>query len=152
MAQKVGWMWASIGLLCISLLSVTLGAYYYTEYTRFVGLYNKAQDELRKYDRYIFVDMLVDYGNGTKDWSNRTLIVRGADLLNATRIVSEVEYTRGVYGAFVTRINGVGGDPNTYWLWYVWNSTSSSWDVGMVASDAYILNDGDVVAWIYTRF
>jgi len=151
-AQKNIFTWTSLGFLCVLILAMSFGAYYYTEYIKYQQLYSKTLRELQKYDRYVFVNILIDYGNSTKEWHNNTLIVRGADLLNATRIVSEVNYTRGTYGAFVTHINFVGGDPNTYWLWYSWNSTSSNWDFGPVACDAHILSEGEIVAWIYTKF
>ncbi len=152
MIWKGNWMWTSMGLLCTLIVVSYLGVYYYTENAKYQQLYNETLNELQKYDKYIFVHLLIDYGNGTKEWHNNTLAATGADLLNATRIISEVDYTKGAYGAFVTNINAVGGDPNTYWLWYTWNSTSSSWSYGPVACDAYILREGEIVAWIYTKF
>ena len=76
----------------------------------------------------------------------------GADLPNATKIVAEVDYTLGQWGAFVTHINGVGGDPNTFWVYNVWNSTSTSWDYGPVGAEAYILQEGEIVSWVYQKF
>ena len=153
MTQKNIWMWSSIGILCMLILASYLSIHYYMEYTKYQQLYSETLTELRKYDEYIFVRILIDYGNETKDWHNNTLIARGADLLNATRTVSEVDYDIWEnLGALVTHINTVGGEPNTYWLWYIWNSTSSSWDFGLEASDAHILQEGDIVAWIYTKF
>jgi len=151
MDQKSGWKWFSVGLLCALILLSYLAVYYYSESARYQQLYNETLNELRKYDKFMFVNMIIDYGNGTKVWYNNTLVIRGADLLNATRTVAEVDYTRGQYGAFVTRINGMGQDPKTYWLWYTWNSTTSIWDFGPVASDMYTLHEGDIVAWIYTK-
>ncbi|MEM2889180.1 MAG: hypothetical protein QXR42_06855 [Candidatus Bathyarchaeia archaeon] len=152
MVKKNIFIWTSLGLLCVLIVSTYLCAHYYMEFVKYQQLYNETLKELQKFDKYIFVNLLIDYGNGTKEWHNNTLIVRGADLLNATRIVANVDYITGEYGAFVTSINHVGGDPNTYWIWYTWNSTSLNWDFGLVASDAYILKEGESVAWIYTRF
>lgn len=152
MVQKSGWMWISIGLLCALIISSYVGAYYYMEYAKYRQSYNETLNELQKYSNYVFVNILIDYGNGTKEWHNKTLAVRGADVLNATRIVAEVNYDAYIWGKFVTRINGVGGDPGYYWLYYIWNSTSTKWDSPLVSSDAYILREADAVAWIYTRF
>lgn len=145
-------MWVSVGLVCALIMASYVSAYYYAETAKYQQLYKDTLNDLRKYDKYIFVKILIDYGNGSKEWHNSTLAVRGADALNATRVVAEINYTKGQYGAFVTRINGVGGDPGCYWLWYLWNSTSRNWDWGPVASDAYIMHEGDTVAWIYTKF
>ena len=153
MSQKTSWKWLSVGLLCTLILLSYLAIYYYSEFSRYQQLYNETLIELQKYDKFMFVNIMIDYGNETKVWYNNTLVIKGADLLNATQIVAEVDYTSGgKFGAFVNRINGVGQDPNTYWLWYTWNSTSSKWDPGLVASDKYILHEGNIVAWIYTKF
>lgn len=152
MTEKRGWLWISIGLICLLIVSSSFGAYYYMECLKYKQLYNESLTELQKYSKYMLVNILIDFGNGTKEWHNNTLVARGADVLNATRIVAEVNYIRGQYGAFVTHIRGVGGDPNTYWLWYVWNSTSARWDFGPIACDAYVLHEGEVVAWIYSKF
>jgi len=152
MAQKSGWMWASMGLLCVVIVSSYIAAFYYTENARYQQLYSETLNELRKYESYMFVNILIDYGNGTEEWHNNTLVSVGADLLNATRIVAEVEYDIGQYGAFVTHINGVGGDPGTFWIYNMWNSTGSSWDMGPVASDAYILKEGETFNWVYQSF
>ncbi|MBS7615247.1 hypothetical protein KEJ18_05925 [Candidatus Bathyarchaeota archaeon] len=152
MVKKNIFMWTSLGLICVLIVSTYLTAQYYMEFVKYQQLYNETLKELQKFDKYIFVNLLIDYGNGTKEWHNNTLIVRWADLLNATKMVADVDYITGEYGAFVTSINRVGGDPNTYWLWYTWNSTSLNWDFGPVASDAYVLREGEIVAWIYTRF
>jgi uncharacterized protein (UPF0218 family) len=54
---------------------------------------------------------------------------------DSTKIIADIDFIKGRYGVFVTKINGVGQDPNTYWLWYSWNSTTTSWEYGSVASD-----------------
>jgi hypothetical protein len=100
----------------------------------------------------MFVNLLFDYGNGTQVWCNNTLVAKGANLLNATGIVTEVDYSLGQWGAFVTHINGVGGDLNTYWIYNVWNSTSSSWEYGPVGADVYTLTEEEILSWKYQKF
>jgi hypothetical protein len=152
MAQKSGWMWISTGLLCIVILSSYFAAFYYTEHERYQQLYSKTLLELQRYEPYMFVNLLINYGNGSQVWHNSTLVSRQADLLNATRIVAEVGYTLGQWGAFVTHINDVGGDPNTFWVYYAWNSTSTSWDYGLVPADLYILQEGEILSWTYQKY
>jgi len=147
--DRSGWMWLSMGLLCAFILASSLAAYYYIEYTNYKNLYVETLIELQKYENSIFIDLLIDYGNGTMEWHNRTRVPIGSSLLNATQAIAEVEYTIGTYGVFVTKINGVGGESNAYWLWYFWNGTG--WEWGPVACDAYTLRNGEIISWLYTR-
>ena len=65
------------------------------------------------------------------------------ELLDATH---EVESQPSDAVVFVTKIDGVGGDPDTFWLYYV-NGESA-----MVAADQYETKDGDTVEWRYEKF
>lgn len=148
MAEKSGWMWVSMGLLCVAVVVSTVAAYYYGEYRRYQGLY---EDTLRDLEAVtIHVSLLINYGNGTREWHNNTRVPVGFSVLNATLAVAEVDYAIGQYGAFVTAINGVGGDTGMFWIWLYWNATSSEWKTGPVASDMHVLHNGDLVAWSYT--
>jgi hypothetical protein len=122
------------------------------EYTKFQQLYIDTSTELKKYEPYMFISVLLDYGNGTSEWYNNTLVSRGANILNATFSIAQVQYYMGQWGAFVSSINGVGGDDNTFWIYNVWNSTSLSWEMGLVASNAHILREGELFAWAYQKF
>ena len=152
MIQKSSWMWISTGLICILIIASYSAAYYYMEYTKFQQLYDDTLVELKKYEPYMFVNVLLDYGNGTSEWHNGTLVSKGADILNATIRIAQVQYSMGQWGAWMSSINGAGGDDNTFWIYNVWNSTSLSWEMGQVAADAYILREGEIFAWIYQKF
>jgi hypothetical protein len=152
MVKKNGLKWILAGMICVLIIPSYLMVYYYEESSRFRQLFNETLNELKKFDKFIFVNISINYENGTNVWYNNTLVIRGADLLNATRIIADIDFTKGQYGVFVTKINGVGQDPNTYWLWYSWNSTTTSWEYGSVASDQYILHEGDTLEWTYTQF
>jgi len=150
MVEKSGWMWVSAGLLCGLIVTAYFAAYYYGEYTRYETLYKATFRDLEALTMQ--VNILIDYGNGTSKWYNNTRVPLGFSLLNTTLKVAKVNYSTGMYGAFVTAINGVGGEPSKFWLWYYWNSTVSKWEFGPVACNACILHHRDVVAWRYTQF
>jgi len=156
MAEKSGWIWISVGLLCGLIAASTIAAYYYGEYTKYQDLYKDTLQDLEALTMQ--VSILIDYGNGSREWHNNTRVPIGVSLLNATRMVAEVNYT--VYpelGAFVNAINNVGGDLGRYWLWCYWSlpipvtvlPPASPWAIGPSASDAYILHHGDILSWIY---
>ena len=52
-------------------------------------------------------------------------------------------------GIFVNAINGIGGEANKFWLW---NYYEVGWQPGMVGADQWILQNGDIVSWIYSSF
>ncbi len=106
--------------------------------------------------RVVVVNVLIDYGNGTRVWFNSTVLRRGATVLDALMAVAKVNYTLGSYGAFVNSINGVANrvvskNEGYYWMWYIYDRTSRTWRLGEVASNAYELSDGDVIMWKYQK-
>ena len=152
MGNQGGWKWISAGLVCAVVLSSYFAAFYYMETSKYRQFYTDILTKLQKYESYMFVDVMVDYGNETRVWYNNTVVPIGATLLTATTVVAKINYTLGQWGAFVTHINDVGGDMGTYWIYNIWNSTSTSWEYGLDACDAHILQDGETFGWTYQKF
>lgn len=151
MVGRSAWMWVSLGFLCLLIVASYLAAYYYSESVHYRSLYERASADLKRLT--MPVNILIDYGNETRTWHNDTLVPREASLLLATKVVARVEnITYPEMGAFVTSINGVGGEANRYWIWYIWNPEKKEWEWGPVASDKYILKEGDTVMWRYEKF
>ena len=99
------------------------------------------------------VDVLLDYGNGTKIWSTSVLSTQGNDTIyNATRAAAATLNVTW-YGddIFVDAINGVWNNWTTgyWWAVFVWNYSSSSWDALSVACNKHVLSDNDMIAWFY---
>ena len=149
--ERSGWMWISLALLCGLILASYGIMYYYNEYLEYQQLYEDTLEELRQFKTHMRVSILIDYGNGTREWDNETLVPIGATLFDLTKEVADVNYTAYPFGVFITAINGKGGDPDYYWLWYRWNSTNAQWDTYMVGADAFVLHHGDVASWVYTK-
>jgi hypothetical protein len=151
MGERSPWMWTSLGLICLLIVVSYIAVYYHNESAHYRSLYERAAADLKKLT--MPVNILIDYGNGTRKWYNNTLVPREANLLLATEIIASVKsITYPEMGKFVTNINGVGGDPGKYWIWYIWNRNESRWDWGPVACDKYILREGDTVMWRYEQF
>ena len=138
-------------MLCGLILLGYVSIYYYNECTKYQKLYNQAVENLRQLKTHMLVDVLIDYGNGTQEWHNGTRVPIGATLFDVTKEIAEINYTTGQFGVFVTAINGRGGEPGYYWIWYIWNSTSAEWEIGLVAADAFTLHHGDMVSWVYEK-
>jgi hypothetical protein len=54
-------------------------------------------------------------------------------------------------GVFVTDIDGVGAKivkKGHYWLWWRFDRAQGKWVLGETAADRYILQCGDILAWV----
>jgi len=150
MVKRSSWIWVSAALLCGLIISSYLSLYYYMENTKYQQLYRDALKELAEHT--IFVDILIDYGNGTKTWHNNTRVPVGTNLFNATKRVTKITYDKYDWGILVTSINGVSGDQRHFWLWDAWNPTKAQWEFGTVGADSLILKNGDKVRWVYSTW
>lgn len=145
------WMWLTLVLVCALILTSYGVLHYHNEYMKYQSLYKDALKELQRYKDYIFINILIDYGNGTLEWHNGTLVQRGSTLFDATKIIAEPNYTKYPFGIFIISINGVGGDVGYYWLWYRWNTTTGEWELGPVGCDSYVLHEGETLSWVYQK-
>ena len=153
------WMWVSMALLCLLIITSYTTLHYYQESLTYKQLYRESLDilgqleeNLTKLRTHMLVNILIDYGNGTREWHNETMLPIGATLLNATMSVAEVEYDVYPFGVFITAINGVSGTQNQFWIWYIWNSTTQEWSWGPKGADSFILHHGDTVKWVLQTF
>jgi hypothetical protein len=136
-------------LLLWSVIATCLAVYYHATY---VESKERIYRELARIA--IRVDLLIDYGNGTRRWHNDTLLPIGASVFNLTLTVAKVDYEPWPpYGMSVIAINDVRRDPERkfYWIWWYWNATTRKWTLGPVMSDKYMLNDGDIICWYYEK-
>ncbi len=150
------WMWAAAALLCTTIVSSYMAVSLQSQVKELQTGYDALLEDIESLqgsldDLTIQISMKIDYGNGTVVWHNETRVPLNANLLTATKIISEIEYSMGEFGAFIEEIDGVGGDPGTYWLWNYYDRDSGKWEFGLVASDAWVLHNEDVVSWVYSR-
>ncbi len=99
------------------------------------------------------VDVLLDYGNGTRKWSTCILSKPGNDTVyNATQsAATTLNITWYGDDIFVDAINGVWNNWTSgyWWAVFAWNYSSSSWEALSVACNKHVLNENDMVAWFY---
>ncbi len=143
-------MWVTAALLCITIGTSYAALNYYSQAESYKRNYQALMEDLE--DLTIVVNMKIDYGNGTENWFNNTRVPLDASLLTATTTVVDVDYSVSELGAFVNKINNIGLDPNTFWLWSYLDRDSGSFVQGPVGCDQWVLRNGDVVLWIYTKF
>jgi len=120
-------------------------AYYYLRFQEYDNL-------IREYETVTMrVNILIDYGNGTKIWYNNTVVPQGATLLNATERVAVVQttYWPQYQAVFVDAINGVYPTKPHYWWWKYWDTNSKEWKDGEVGADLCKLKPNETVMWLY---
>ena len=122
-------VWFTVSLALISALVLTSGLTFYY-YSRYVTAEKQYLDTLSSLNEVSYkVNILINYGNGTKRWYNQTTIPIGWSFLNATLKATEgkVEGTWYPFGVFVTSINGVRGTGQQFWLWFHWDKAKGKW-------------------------
>ncbi len=141
----------SATLLILLLLTSCLTVYFYLDSMDARRRYNTLISELEEVS--VEVNLLIDYGNGSRVWNNRNLLPIGSTLLNATlKVACSVDYVGGEYGVFVNGIDGVGTTitkKGYYWLWWRYDRYSREWVLGETGADSYIISRGDILAWLY---
>lgn len=124
---------------------------------KLVNLIQKLEDETLKLHKIIggviSVNILVDYGNGSRKWYNGTRIVMGESMFEALKKSAKVKYNEYPFGVFVEAINDVYNNPQKllYWMWWRWDSEKKVWILGGIACDKYIPVNGEIFAWKYTN-
>ena len=95
------------------------------------------------------VQMLVDYGNGTRRWYNNTAIQPGWNGYVATLVLMNGNIQATWYPQYgehlVTGIGGVSqGSSNS---WFFWEYGSGGWSVASTGADGAQINNGTRIAW-----
>jgi len=174
------WAWISLGLACWAIATSILAAYYFVSYNEARRAYEDLMtahqqtisailDELSelhdliqriKEAGFVEVSLCIDYGNGTAEWHNNTLMPVGSTLFNLTEQATwNLSYVvwPGM-GVYVTCINGVceriitPGHEGYSWIWYYWDPRAKTWIWGPTACDKHVLSDGEVLMWRYEHW
>jgi hypothetical protein len=142
------WMWTAAALLCTTIGASYFALNYQSQNVKLQADYETLLADVE--DLTISIDLLIDYGNDNVVWLNDTRVPLDINLLRALGLLADIEYTTSDFGAFVTKVDGIGGDTNKFWLWFYYDTEAESWAYGPSAADFWVLHDGDIVAWEYT--
>lgn len=137
---KNKWVIISMLLALWALTASLIAGYYWLQYT---DLNNRIGGVL------IYVNIGIDYGNATRIWHNNTKTLTGMRLFDVTKQVANVTYQVGIYGTEITSINGVSKGDSYGWTYWVWNSTSNSWEIVWESVDSYLVTNGETFMWYY---
>ncbi|MHB8568356.1 MAG: hypothetical protein ACYC7D_15410 [Nitrososphaerales archaeon] len=140
-------------LLALLIITATVGAYFYYQYTQEVSVSNNYLKELQAANPLIISNIFMDFGNGTQHWYNNTRVQPGWNLYVATLSLTNGNVNATLYGPplnehFVTGIDGVQNSKTTSWFLWTWNSTAS-WQVANVGPDLLRMYNQSVYAWTF---
>ncbi|MBS7642805.1 MAG: DUF4430 domain-containing protein [Candidatus Bathyarchaeia archaeon] len=102
-----------------------------------------------------FVDVVIDYGNGTVRVYREVPVPRSrSTVFQALLSVASVRYIEYPFGIWVDSIDGIANDPmtNMYWIYYVRVKDTKDYVMGEVAANLKLVSDGDEILWRYTKF
>ncbi len=151
----------ALGLIAITIISAQVIAYSYLQRQYNVGPSRSAvscsQLVLNSPGtavRFVAVNTLVNYGNSTVKWYNKTNIPADWNFYDLTLSVASCNVEAQFYGPpfnehFVTGINGVRNAAHSYWTLWIFCQEKSAWTVSRVGVDLIGLNNGDTLAWAY---
>jgi len=139
-------VFAVLALMVWSVTTTAYAGYYYMQYKQLEDTLKTMQNLILK------VNILINYGNGTKEWHNNTLVPVGATVFNATLVVAEVDSTPWGEYILINSINEVQGTLDTGWIWWIWDPPNSQWKPTLEASNKHVLLDGDTICWNYQNW
>ncbi|MFW6110725.1 MAG: DUF4430 domain-containing protein [Thermoproteota archaeon] len=133
------WALATIVVLCWAIVASSAFGYYYYQYTDLVDRLGGTPSP---------INLAVDYGNGTRQWSNDTTGVTLYDAMLQAGWNMEVTHYSSM-GVYVTSINGVEEAGTNSWGWWRW--TENGWSHGELAWDEYVVSSGETIICYYSE-
>jgi hypothetical protein len=165
--EKRVFTYVTLGLLVWAICGTVLVGYYFTQYTTYRNEYGNLLSDLNALSgtmgnlsemmnsTSLRVNILVSYGNGTRNWFNNTALPVGSTAFTAILAISDVKYKDygGTLGILVTSINGLAGDSTAHGWFYWYNDVeTSTWVSPSYSCSQYILHRGDTIAFSYESF
>ncbi|MHA1409740.1 MAG: DUF4430 domain-containing protein [Candidatus Odinarchaeia archaeon] len=140
MVANKGYIVAIIFLFSTIALGTTTTLYYYQ-----MVQYKTAYDNIS--GNIYYVNVGVDYGNGTIDWYNSTLITKNTTAFDVTvQVCFNVSYTLYSFGPYITAINNVSAGSGEYWALY------HNGEYSLVGAADLFLLSGDTILWVLTTY
>jgi len=142
------------------MVSVQIGAYYYLQKS-YGGATSKTAIQCGSLTtgnpsekNTVAVNTLINYGNETMKWYNRTDIPAVWNFYQLTTALSNCNVEASFYGPplsehYVTGINGVVNRGSTYWTIWMFCQNQNGWSVAPVGADRILPENGQTLAWAY---
>lgn len=144
----------SVLLVGAVILSSSLAGYYFYQFSLVSEAYSSTLESLDGLSYEI--DLIINFGNGSKSYFNQTIIPIGFNMYNATLFATDgrvdATYFPEFDAHFVNSIMGLGGDEGFGWSAWAFDERVGEWRGLDVGADLFILKDGQSIAWFYQSF
>jgi hypothetical protein len=142
-------------MVVVASVSILLNAFLLPNYLALLDENGKLSDLLK--ENTVRVDVLVNFGNGTRRWYNETVSPSGSSLFNVTNRLfgDNMVAVSSPYGVMIMKLGEAGSSPehpNLYWIWFEWNPNSETWKMGDTGADQHRLSPGESLAWVLVDF
>ena len=143
-------------LIATVIVVVQAGAYYFFEktYSSPSGDACSTITSLTNSSTLITAETLINYGNGTSKWFNRTDVPSNWNFYTLTMALVNNNVQAQFYGwptceHFVTGIDDVRNNSQSYWTLWVVCQKDNAWTVPAVGADLLGLTTYHTLAWYY---
>jgi hypothetical protein len=105
---------------------------------------------------YLNVNTLINYGNGSSVWYNKTDVPIGSNFYNLTVRLANVQsefYSGSLNEHEIQVINGFPANPGSsalYWSLWEFCKVDRAWEYAPVGADDILLNNGDILSWYFS--
>ena len=160
MIHKRTFYGVSVLLVALLVMSSVVAVAFYDEYQQELTVNSHQSVELQyltsKYGAVLESNMLIVFGNGTRQWHNGTQVQPGWNLYTLTLAVTNgnVNATCCAYGShFIQGIDGIQNQPNknTAWINWTYNDTAN-WAPAQTGADQINVYNDSVFAWTYCAY
>ena len=100
----------------------------------------------------VSVSTLINYGNGTSKWHNRTDVSSGLNFYELTTKIAQTDSTSTVSVSgqhYVKGLDGVRESGKYYWTLWTFCQKNAAWTPSPVGADLIKLKNGNIMAWYY---
>jgi hypothetical protein len=139
-------------LLAVLIVASSFATLYYFQYTKEVSANSTYVQELDRYGVRYISDILLNFGNGTQQWNNNTVVEPGWNLYVTTQVIVHGQLNATYYPEYgshlITAIYNVANSNTESWFLWTYNSTAS-WQTAQYGPDDIIVTNNSVYAWTY---
>ncbi len=147
-----------LGLIAVLLVSAQAAAYYYLQRSYGGALSTSSaqcsSNTTSTGNNVVETNTLINYGNGTIRWYNKTNIPSSWNFYQLTFHITNGNVEEQCYGPpynehYVTGINNVNNRNPFYWTVWIFCQSQNAWATSPVGADLIRLSNGETLAWAY---
>lgn len=157
--MKKGILFLALLLVALAVIGFQTGAYY--EFQKLFLRNNSSANVAGNHNNNstspsntVKVNTILNYGNGTITWLNKTNISKSWNFYNLTVFLTNGRVHSEVYPDLqnehqVLGLNGLEQNSTDYWSLWKFCSSSSAWAWSPVGADEILLSNNGIYGWYY---